>query len=59
MHGVNKCRRQIDQRAWTLDGVGDVGLEPGAAVVAVDAAGDDKPTTGCGDGHDGGDCRGH
>jgi hypothetical protein len=33
--------------------VGDVGLEPGAAVVAVDAAGDDKPRRGCGCGHGG------
>jgi hypothetical protein len=32
----------------TLDGVGHVCLEPGAAVVAVDAAGDDKPNAGSG-----------
>jgi len=36
---INGCRSE----ALTLDVVGDVGLEPGAAVVAVDAAGDDEP----------------
>jgi len=35
-----------------LDVVGDVGLEPGAAVVAVHAPGDDEPRLACaGDGH--------
>ena len=65
MHAWASQMLAPDQCAWlqacrlTLDGVGDVGLEPGAAVVAVDAAGDDKPATGCGDGHDGGYGRGH